>query len=219
MSTMMERLDVVNLTEGKPSGANIEVPAYLREIRPNPALLHEVVTAYQANERQGTHETLTRGEVSGGGKKPWKQKHTGRARSGSNRSPLWRKGGIVFGPHSRSYRQEVPAFKKKLALAQALHVKLDGQIVVFKEESVVSIERTKELAGILTREPAPKGFQVIVLKEAPQGFKRAARNIPWLGLSSVRTLNALVVLNAARLMISDQAWSQLMEVCCGGPQP
>ena len=94
-------------------------------------LIHEVVQAYLANQRKGTHSSLTRSEVSGGGKKPWKQKHTGRARSGSTRSPLWRGGGIIFGPKPRSYRRDLPGKKIKAALAQVLSAKLkSGELVV-----------------------------------------------------------------------------------------
>src|ERR1041385_8725697 len=97
-----------------------ELPASVFGQENSMRVLHEVLTAYQANQRQGTSNTKTRADVSGGGHKPWKQKGTGNARSGSNRSPLWRKGGIIFGPHPRSYRIELNAAKKLLALQTAL---------------------------------------------------------------------------------------------------
>src|SRR5207253_1031323 len=108
--------------EGKGSG-QVELPAAVFNVPVNEAVLHQAVLRQQANDRQGTHQTKTRGEVSGGGKKPWKQKGTGRARQGSTRAPQWRHGGVVFGPHPRSYEQKMPRKQRRLALRAALSVK------------------------------------------------------------------------------------------------
>ncbi|TME74146.1 MAG: 50S ribosomal protein L4, partial [Chloroflexi bacterium] len=98
--------------EGKESG-QVELPASVFNVPVNEAVLHQAVLRQQANDRQGTHQTKTRGEVSGGGKKPWKQKGTGRARQGSTRAPQWRHGGVVFGPHPRSYEQKMPRKQRR----------------------------------------------------------------------------------------------------------
>src|ERR1700716_702787 len=116
--------------DGKESGT-VELPEAIFNAPVNEAVLHQAVRRQQANDRQGTHETKTRGEVSGGGKKPWKQKGTGRARQGSTRAPQWRHGGIVFGPHPRSYEQKMPRKQRRLALLVALSVKAqDGAVRV-----------------------------------------------------------------------------------------
>ncbi|TMF25349.1 MAG: 50S ribosomal protein L4 [Chloroflexi bacterium] len=119
--------------EGKESG-QVELPASVFNVPVNEAVLHQAVLRQQANDRQGTHQTKTRGEVSGGGKKPWKQKGTGRARQGSTRAPQWRHGGVVFGPHPRSYEQKMPRKQRRLALRAALSVKSkDGAVRVVEE--------------------------------------------------------------------------------------
>src|SRR5256886_6933121 len=108
--------------EGKESG-QVELPASVFNVPVNEAVLHQAVLRQQANDRQGTHQTKTRGEVSGGGKKPWKQKGTGRARQGSTRAPQWRHGGGVFGPHPRSYGQKMPGKQRRPPLRAPLSVK------------------------------------------------------------------------------------------------
>src|SRR6266513_5491128 len=109
--------------EGKESG-QVELPASVFNVPVNEAVLHQAVLRQQANDRQGTHQTKTRGEVSGGGKKPWKQKGTGRARQGSTRAPQWRHGGVVFGPHPRSYVKALPKAMRQSALRSALSAKV-----------------------------------------------------------------------------------------------
>src|SRR5512139_3201194 len=112
-------------------------------------VLHNAIVNFLANQRQGTHATKTKGLVSGGGKKPWKQKHTGRARAGSSRSPLWRGGGIIFGPQPRDYSYDLPRKAKKLALNAVLSGKLaDGELAVIDELSMEK-PRTKDLIAIL----------------------------------------------------------------------
>ncbi|MEK7287648.1 MAG: 50S ribosomal protein L4 [Elusimicrobiota bacterium] len=210
----MIELEILNPVDGQPTGDKVTVSPEIDDSTPSVALLHEVITAYQANRHQGTHSTLTRGEVRGGGKKPWKQKHTGHARSGSNRSPLWRKGGIVFGPHPRSYRIEVGVAKKRLALAQALRVKLDGQMAIIREDGLAHVDKTKELVKIMTSlTKAPASSQLLVVKKAALKLKLAARNVPWLRLANADQINAEVLLWAKRVVMSEQAWGYLAEVC------
>src|SRR5947209_18716562 len=119
--------------EGKETG-QLQLPEAIFGTPVNAAVLHQAVRRQQANERQGTHDTKTRGEVSGGGKKPWKQKGTGRARQGSTRAPQWRHGGVVFGPHPRSYERKMPRKQRRLALRAALSVKVrDGALRIVDE--------------------------------------------------------------------------------------
>src|SRR5256885_4698606 len=116
--------------EGKESG-RVDLPASGFNAPVNEAVLHQAVLRQQANDRQGTHQTKTRGEVSGGGKKPWRQKGTGRARQGSTRAPQWRHGGVVFGPHPRSYEQDLPRKMRRLAMRSVLSAKAaDGRILL-----------------------------------------------------------------------------------------
>src|SRR3989338_3711360 len=121
-------------SEGKSTGKARLPESWFADSKMNRHLVHEVVTAYLANQRKGTHSTKTRSEVSGGGKKPWKQKHTGRARAGSSRSPLWRGGGIIFGPKPRSYRRDLPQAKVRIALIQILAEKAKTGTIVVSEK-------------------------------------------------------------------------------------
>jgi large subunit ribosomal protein L4 len=144
-------------------------------------LIHEVVTAYLANQRRGTHSTKTRGEVSGGGLKPWKQKHTGNARAGSIRSPLWRHGGITFGPKPRSYVQAVPPAKRRLALRAVLSsFAADGKLTVVDQFSVAE-PKTKHVAAMVAAlKLGPKS--IVVVDDITPVLDRAARNLAGLRL-------------------------------------
>lgn len=136
-------------SEGKVKGKReLNNPLFSAPLK-NSFVLHEVVRAYLANQRKGTHSTLTRTEVSGGGKKPWKQKHTGRARSGSTRSPLWRGGGIIFGPKMRSYRIDLPKHKVELALSEALSSKANSGELLVSEKPILEKPKTKLLCAWL----------------------------------------------------------------------
>src|SRR5437016_10887582 len=133
--------------EGKESG-QVALPEAVFNAPVNEAVLHQAVLRQHANERQGTHQTKTRGEVSGGGKKPWKQKGTGRARQGSTRAPQWRHGGVVFGPHPRSYEQKMPRKQRRLALRAALSVKSQDGAGRVVEELAVQAPKTSAMAGL-----------------------------------------------------------------------
>src|SRR5213080_4748255 len=143
----MPTVDVVDLKRQKVG--TVDLPEEVFGCKLHTALVHEAVVMQQACERQGTASTLRRGEVSGSGKKPWKQKHTGRARAGSIRSPVWRHGGIVFGPHPRSYAYSIPKKKYHAALRSALSARLaDGAVVVLSDLSIAE-PKTKLLAQAL----------------------------------------------------------------------
>ena len=127
----------------------VELPDAVFGRRPSPEFLHEYVTVYLANQRRGTANTKTRAEVSGSGKKPWKQKHTGRARAGSFRSPLWRHGGITFGPRAGKVRLSFPRRKAALALSQALSAKYAEGSIVFVENLALEEAKTKAAVQLL----------------------------------------------------------------------
>ncbi|MBI2070897.1 MAG: 50S ribosomal protein L4 [Elusimicrobia bacterium] len=207
----MKQLDVIDLTTGSPTGEKLTVPEALASIKPNKALLHEVVIAYQSNARRGTHATLTRGEVSGGGKKPWKQKHTGRARAGSIRSPLWRKGGITFGPQPRSYRIDVGPVKRQTAFVHALAARLnEAAFQVVLEENLANIEKTKELHQLLHARGLDE--TVVLVSEPKPTFLRAARNLQSLSVRLCDSATAVDILTAKSLVVTRKAWDRLVEV-------
>ncbi len=206
----MAQFDVIDAKTKKPCGDKIEVPQDLLSVKPEVGLLHEVVVAYRSNERRGTASTLTRSEVSGGGKKPWKQKGTGRARSGSNRSPLWRKGGVTFGPKPRSNNMDLGTKKKGLALAEAIVSRFPEHVQFIKEDSICEIVKTQELVASLG---AADKKQSILLVVSAGGLKvwRSARNLPNVNMSRVDDCNAYDVLKSTRLVFTDKAWAKYME--------
>lgn len=199
-------IDVLNIKGDK--AGSLDLPEGVFNAKVSPALVHEVVTALQANERRGTHSTKTRGEVSGGGLKPWKQKHTGRARSGSNRSPLWRHGGITFGPKPRSYFQGLPESKRRLALKKVLSdAAKDGRVKVM-DAFTVSEPKTKRVAEIAKK----LGFgakTLLVVDQAEASLQRAARNYADLTLCRASDLNSYDVLWANQLVFTKAAVEQI----------
>lgn len=155
--------------------------------------VYSAVVSYLANQRQGTHSTKTRGMVSGGGRKPWRQKKTGRARHGSIRSPIWRGGGIVFGPKPRDYSIELPYQMKKIALYKALTMKfLDGEIYVL-DKFEIDRPNTKEMANIIKNLGLQNKKVLFVLPEKDLNVMLSVRNIPTLDVVRVSDLNALHV--------------------------
>jgi len=168
-------------------------------------IIHAAVTNFLANQRQGTHATKTKGLVSGGGKKPWKQKHTGRARAGSSRSPLWRGGGTTFGPQPRDYSYSMPKQAKRLALKTALSVKLaDGEITFIDD---ISIEKpnTKKIASIIKKLGLEGKSLLIVIPEHNDSVALSARNIPRVDISRAADLNAYGVISHEKLLIAKGA--------------
>lgn len=154
------------------------------------SVVHTAVVGYLANQRQGTHATKTKGMIRGGGKKPWKQKHTGRARSGSNRSPLMRGGGTIFGPQPRDYGVTMPAKMKKTALFRALTMKLgDGEIMVL-EALTLERPKTKGVLAILKNLGIAGKSVLIVLAEKSEPVLLSARNIPGVEVLMVSDLSA-----------------------------
>lgn len=193
--------------KGKESG-RLTVDEAALSTKASKSLLHEFVVAYRANQRAGTHETLTRSFVSGGGIKPWKQKGTGRARSGSTRSPLWRHGGIIFGPHSRDYSQNLPKKKKKVAFKLAVESLFKEDRLQIVEPIKISEPKTKLVAEIYKKWKTPTDSFYIVEKIDGQ-LNRAARNIENVTLKDVESLNVYDCLRARKIYITAKAMESL----------
>jgi large subunit ribosomal protein L4 len=196
------------------SGAEVgtvDLPEQLFNVEVNPDLLHQAVTAQLAGRRTGTHDTKTRGEVRGGGAKPYRQKGTGRARQGSKRAPHYAGGGVVFGPHPRSYEQRLPKRMKRLALQGALTAKFgDGAIKVVDELSMEA-SKTRELVGYLDALKAT-GRIVLVADGADEKLALSARNLSSVSILRADSLNVVDVLNADVLLICQPALATMVEV-------
>jgi len=177
----------------------------------NEAVLHQVVKMQLANKRQGTQSTLTRAEVRGGGRKPWRQKGTGRARHGTIRSPIWRKGGVVFAPKPREYRFTIPKKIRRLAMKCALSSKLrDEQLMILNALSLPA-PKTREMAGVL-KNLNVSGKALLVLAGNDKSVERAVRNIPGIKLAFTNTLNVLDILNYEKFIATEEAVRRIEEV-------
>ncbi len=202
-----EILDVIDINSGEKIDT-ISVPENIKKYfdYPHPEyLLHEVVVAYLANQRQGTHSTKTRAEVRGGGRKPWPQKHTGRARQGSIRSPLFRKGGIVFGPKPRDYYIKLPKKKKVIAKYLSLSEKIKSGSLIVVNQLPVEVRKTKDMVAVLNKLQLNSEKILLVAKEIPSNIKLATRNLQYLSVQRVNDLNAYVILNHNKLVITKEA--------------
>lgn len=175
-------------------------------------VVHEAIVNFLANQRQGTHATKTKGLVSGGGKKPWRQKHTGRARSGSIRSPLWRGGGTVFGPQPRDYSYKIPKKVRRLALLAAFAEKMVGGDVVILDGFAIQQPKTKEMISVLKNLGLIDKSVLIVVAEKDDVITRSARNIPGVGIVRVSDLNAYDVLAFNTLLMTKDAVTRLEEI-------
>ncbi len=175
----------------------------------NHALVHQAMVIYQGNKRQGTADTKTRAQVSGGGRKPWIQKHTGRARQGSIRSPQWRHGGVVFGPHPRDYRKALPRRMRRLALKCVLSEKIrqDQLICIDSMESING--KTKSMVELLAN-LGVTGSALVVTKDSVQAVVRAAHNIEKIWTLPANQLNAQELLSRDKLVITLEAaqWAE-----------
>jgi large subunit ribosomal protein L4 len=199
---------------GKAVG-NVDLSDELFAAPVNAAVLHQVVTAQLAGRRTGTHDTRTRGEVRGGGRKPYRQKGTGRARQGSRTAPHYRGGGAVFGPHPRSYEQRLPRKMKRLALRGALTAKLvDEQLKVIDTFGLEAI-KTKELAGVLRALDAA-GRVLVVAPGRDQTLERSARNLPTVEVILADSLNVVDLINADLVLIEQGALSRIEAVYGSG---
>ena len=180
-------------------------------IEPNVSVMHEMVKCYLANQRQGTQSALTRAEVSGGGKKPWRQKGTGRARQGSTRAPQWYHGGVVFAPKPRDYSYSLNKKVRRLAMKSAFSSKvLDNEMIVL-DSLVMEEYKTKFIVNMLKAVGSEKKA-LIVLPENDSKIIASASNIPGVKTALVNTLNVYDILNADKLIVVKNAVAQIEEV-------
>ncbi len=194
-------------SQGNAQG-ELEVKFPLVEDGKGTQAVHEVVVAYHAAQRMGTACTKTMGEVAGTGKKPWRQKGTGRARAGSFQSPLWRGGGVVFGPKPRDFSKKVSRQTRQLALRKALSERLRAGDVVLVEELKLESPRTKEFIGLLSALDL-KGSALIVLQAVDKNLTLASRNVPDVALTTSDSLNTYDVLRPAKLVFTRGAFEQV----------
>jgi large subunit ribosomal protein L4 len=189
----------------------IELSEAIFGIEPNAAVMHDMVKNYLANQRQGTQSALTRAEVSGGGKKPWRQKGTGHARQGSTRAPQWTHGGIVFAPKPRSYSYTVNKKVRRLAMKSAFSSKLKDNELVVLDKIELEEYKTKTVAAMLAALGVGKKA-LIVLPSVDEKIICSARNIPGVKTAQVNTLNVYDMLNADKLIILRESVAKIEEV-------
>ena len=205
----MPKVDVYDMKGKKVS--DVELAESIFGIEPNEAIVHSVLVNYLANQRQGTQSTKTRAEVRGGGKKPWRQKGTGRARQGSIRAPQWIKGGIALGPKPRSYKYTVNKKEKRLAIKSILSSKvLENELVVVDSLDLKEI-KTSKMAKALTNLKV-EGKSLIVLPEKNENVQKSARNIEGVKTSLVNTINVYDLLKYKNLIITLDTVKKLEEV-------
>ena len=205
----MPKIDVYNM-EGK-KVSDIELNDNVFGIEPNEAVVHSVLVNYLANQRQGTQSTKTRSEVAGGGRKPWRQKGTGRARQGSIRAPQWVKGGIALGPRPRSYKYTVNKKERRLAIRSVLSSKvLENNLVVLDKAEMKEIKTqamVKTLANLKV-----EGKTLILLPEKNENVQKSARNITGVKTTLVNTINVYDLLKYNKLVLTVDAVKKLEEV-------
>ncbi|MDR2192548.1 MAG: 50S ribosomal protein L4 [Endomicrobium sp.] len=199
---------IVYNSKGQEKG-KIELPSFFNaEI--STALLHEITTAYLNNQRAGAHKTKTRGEVSFSGAKPWKQKGTGNARAGQRNSPLWRKGGIIFGPQPRSYYTKMSKQKKRLSLNMAFSAQFQNGNVIIVDSVKVEEAKTKKIAELIKN--LKLSDKKVVFAINPDGiFKLAARNVKNVVVENIKNINAYQVLWADKLITTPEALETIKE--------
>ena len=202
----MPKANVYDMAGKKKS--SVELPEAIFGIEPNVSVMHDVVKNHLANCRQGTQSALTRAEVSGGGRKPWRQKGTGRARQGSTRAPQWTHGGIVFAPKPRSYRYTLNKKVRRLALKSALSAKAaEGKVLVVDKLEMGEI-KTKTFQGFLN---AVESKKALVVTACPNVVK-SARNIPGIVTSPANLINVYDILNANEFIVDKAALAVIEEV-------
>jgi large subunit ribosomal protein L4 len=191
----------------------VNLPKSLFEAEVNQFAVHQAVVAYLANQRQGTVNTKERSDVRGGGKKPWRQKGTGRARAGTIRSPLWRGGGVVFGPHPRDHRLKLNKKVKRVALKSSLTSRAqDGDILVVKS-LVFDEPKTKAFASLLKNmEAYPRKKTLVVLDKPSAATLKSARNVAGVRLTAADKLNTYDVVWADKIVVTNDALRRMEEV-------
>ncbi len=205
----MPNVAVVDMTGKKVDEINLADSIF--GIEPNAAVMHEMVVNYLANQRQGTQSTLTRSEVRGGGRKPWRQKGTGHARQGSTRAPQWRHGGVVFAPKPRDYSYSLNKKVKRLAMKSALSSKAADNDIIVIDSIALEEYKTKTIVNMLAAVGSEKKA-LIVLPEVDSKIIKSASNIQGVKTAQVNELNVYDLLNADKLIIVKGAVSKIEEV-------
>ena len=204
----MPKVEVYDIKGKKVS--DLDLAENVFGIEPNENIVHEVLVNYLANQRQGTQSTKTRAEVRGGGKKPWRQKGTGRARQGSIRAPQWIKGGIALGPKPRSYRYSIPRKVKQLAFKSVLTSKVqEGKLVVVDKLELNEV-KTKNMVNVLTNLNVNNAL--VMLNEKNLNVQASARNIEGVKTTLVNTMNIFDLLKYDSLVVTKEAIKKLEEV-------
>lgn len=211
----MSALTVIN-QDGKSVG-KVDFPDELLSPKRGQQALMQAVVTIRANQRSGTHSTKTKGEVAGSGKKPWRQKGTGRARAGYKQSPIWRGGGVVFGPKPRSYAKDITRKTAKLALRRALTDKITAEQVTVVERFELGGPKTKAFVAVL------KGLKVdtrvlLVLDQIQPDVAKASRNVPGVEVVTAANLNSLQMLRYPRIIFSKPGLQQLQARLSGGQE-
>lgn len=190
---------------------DIELNDDIFGVEVNTHVMYEAVKNYLANQRQGTQSAKLRGEVRGGGRKPWRQKVTGRARQGSIRAPQWKGGGVVFAPKPRDYSYAIPKKVKRLALKSALSSKVQDQEIIVVDKLVLEQPKTKEMVKVLKNLNSGKKT-LVVIPERDEAVVRAAANIPGVKTAYVNTINVYDILNCDSFLITRDAVNKVEEV-------
>ena len=197
--------------EGKEAGTTL-LPKEIFDVKMNPDLIHQVVVSQMANRRKVIAHTKTRGEVSGGGKKPWKQKGLGRARHGSIRSPIWRHGGIVFGPtKEKVFTKKIPKKMKRKALFMTLSGKVKNNLLILLDKLKLEQPKTKFMSEILKKLPSKGKSSLIALPEMDKNLILAARNLPEVETIQVKDLNCLDLLSFKYLIMPKESVKVIKE--------
>ena len=204
----MKKNNVINVKGEKVSDITLNENVF--GIKPNDAVLYDAITLAQSSQRQGTADTKTRSEVSGGGRKPWRQKGTGRARQGSTRAPHWYHGGVVFGPHPRTYGKKMNRKERVLALKSALSYKVEDNEIIILDELNVKTPKTKDMIKLLNDIKAPSKT-LIVVDELTDNLILATRNIPKVELLEANEINVLDIIGADGLVITKKALEMIEE--------
>ncbi|MCI5946841.1 MAG: 50S ribosomal protein L4 [Oscillospiraceae bacterium] len=206
----MPNMKVLDMTGKEVS--NIELSDAIFGITPNESAMHTMVVNYLANQRQGTQSTLTRTEVRGGGRKPWRQKGTGHARQGSTRAPQWTHGGIALGPKPRSYRFTVNKKLRRLAMKSAMSVKVADNNMIVLDSIKMEEFKTKTVVNMLKSIEAEGKKALIVLSENDSFVIKSAANIPGVKTALVNTINVYDILNAEKFIVVKDAVAKIEEV-------
>ena len=204
----MSKVSVLNIKGEKAKDITLNKDVWA--IEPNDAVLYDAITLSQASLRQGTASTKTRSDVSGGGAKPWRQKGTGRARQGSRVAPNWAGGGIVFGPHPRSYKSKMNKKERRLALKSALSYKVLGSELIVVDNFALESNKTKEVKNILNTLGATKNV-LIVVDELTDNLILATRNLSNVILLAADEINTLDVVSADKLIVTESALKNIEE--------